>query len=248
MNISGKKVLVTGGGSGIGLAIANAFLAQGALVTICGRTQEKLDQACADTGGSMTAIVADIGKPGTAELLKKAVGRAGGIDILVNNAGIQLNYSFFDRSYEDLSKDIEHEIAINLLGPMKLTAALLPVLQASEGAAVINIGSVLGIAPKGSAAVYCASKAGIRNFSRTLRYQAEERGARLHVMDVLVPLVDTDMTAGRGSGKIPPKQVGEAVVAGLRKNRKEVNVGKVPIFRFIMRIAPRLGYKMLRGS
>lgn len=249
MQLQNKTILVTGGTRGIGFEIASAFSQAGARVAICGRDHAALQSAAAKMRGDVKCIEADLAAPQSITAIAKAVEDTfGELNILINNAAIQLNYSFFDRPYADLEADIEREFVVDLVAPVKLTAALLPILRRSGEGAIVNLGSALAVAPKVDAAVYCASKAGLRNFSRTLRYQAEAAAPTLRVVNVMLPLVNTDMTEGRGTGKMEPAEVARAVISGLQRNSKEILVGKTRLFSMIMRLAPSLGYRMLRGN
>jgi len=185
MDINGKRVLITGGGRGIGYELAKACVAQGAAVLICGRDQETLTAAQEKLGNNAKTTQIDLAQTDAADQLAERVSnQLGGLDILINNAAIQYNYSFFDRDYQDVASDVTTELTINMLAPIKLCAALLPSLQQSPSAAIVNIGSGLALAPKRSAAIYCASKAGLRNFTRALHYQAQQKAPHIHVADV----------------------------------------------------------------
>jgi uncharacterized oxidoreductase len=106
----------------------------------------------------------------------------------------------------------------------------------------------LALVPKRSAPVYCATKAGVRTFTRALRYQCEDARLLVHVTDVVMTLVDTDMTRGRGRGKISAADAAAAVIAGIRRGAAEVFVGKTKILPVLMRFSPALGYRILRDS
>lgn len=120
------------------------------------------------------------------------------INILINNAGVQYNYEFSNE--ENAHNLIEMELNINLVGPILLTSLFLPKLLQKKEAAIVNVSSGLGFVPKESAPIYCASKAGFHIFSKSLRYQLEKTDIKL--FDIIPPLVDTEMTKGRGRGKI----------------------------------------------
>lgn len=249
MNIGGKSVLVTGGGRGIGLEIAKAFAKEGARVAICGRNEETLKAAARMIDEDVIYIIADLADSNALEqIATKIADQLGTLDILVNNAGIQLNYSLFERPYAEICQDIVREFKVDLVAPIKLSLALMPMLKASKSGAIVNIGSGLAIAPKTNAAIYCASKAGLRNFTRSLRYQAEQHAKKLRVVDVVLPMVRTDMTAGRGKGKIEPSQVANLIIKGLKKNNQEILIGKARILAVLMRLAPKLGYRILKTA
>lgn len=166
------------------------------------------------------------------------------LNVLINNAGIQYNYEFAEAS-EHLGR-IAHEIAVNLTAPLQLTALLLPQLLTRPEAAIVNVSSGLGLGPKRSAPVYCATKAGLHQFSKALGYQLE--GRSVHVMEVLLPLIDTPMTAGRGRGKISPEQLADEFLRGFASNTTEINIGKVGLLRLVQRVSPALADRILKNS
>ena len=166
------------------------------------------------------------------------------LNVLINNAGIQYNYDFAEASGQ-MSR-ISHEINVNLTAPVQLTALLLPHLLTRPEAAVVNVSSGLGLVPKRSAPVYCATKAGLHLFSKALGYQLA--GTSVRVMEVIPPLVDTPMTAGRGRGKISPEQLVDEFLRGFARNQPEINIGKVGLLRLIQRLSPALADRILRNG
>lgn len=248
MKLSGHKVLITGGNGGIGLQLAREFVDRGNQVVICGRDIQKLDQAKALLGDVKT-IQTDLAVASQSLVLaREAAEELGGLSILVNNAGIQGNFSFSQVDPMDIAGDIAEEIQINLTSLITLTAACLPMLKANESAAVINISSGLAITPKASAPVYCSTKAAVHSFSQALRYQMEDTLPMVKVFEVIPPLVDTQMTHGRGDGKISPRQVAVETFRGLEGNKYEILVGKAKILRILYRLAPKMAAKILRNS
>jgi len=242
MNLRDKHLLVTGGSAGIGLALTRALLDAGARVTICGRRQAALDAACEALGEGARAVRADLTDAGDRAALAREV-TAVGLDGLINNAASQQLMDFTAPAQE---RAVAREIALNLTAPVLLTDALLPHLMARPQAAVVNITSGLALTPKRSAPVYCATKAGLRSFTKALRWQLDGTGVR--VMEVLPPVVDTEMTAGRGANKLTPEQVAGAIVAGLRADRDEVRVGKVKLLFAVQRLSPALAERILRDA
>lgn len=238
MRTTGQKVLITGGGSGIGLALAQQFHKAGNQVIVIGRGKAPLDAATAKLPG-VVSRVADVSDPVHRSRL---VEEFPDVSVLVNNAGIQRNGAFSAMSVSE----IESELAINLVAPVMLCHAFLPHLVQRPEAAIVNVSSVLAIVPKESAAIYCASKAALHSFSRTLRWHLE--GTTVRVFEVLPPLVDTAMAAGRGKGKISPDAVAAAFWAGFQADRTEMFIGKAKAARFINRLSPALAERIIRPS
>ncbi len=271
MKTNQMTVLITGGGSGIGLALAHKFFAAGNHVVLTGRDENKLKAARAaletgsgaanqrpespagetkDPGGAPPPTVRIFaGDVGDRETIQRLVASFPDVNVLVNNAGIQHMYDITELAGDDFAAKIESELRINLTAPVLLSHAFLPQLRefagrANAGAAIVNITSGLALAPKASAPTYCASKAGLRSFTKALRYQLESHGVR--VFEVLAPLVDTAMTAGRGSGKISPEQLADEFWRGWKRNRNDMFIGKSKLLYYVNRLWPSLADSIMR--
>lgn len=236
MRSSGHTVLITGGGQGIGLALAKQFHSAGNNVVLVGRNRGALEAAASAMLGA-TFQVADLSNPDDRTRL---VRDSSGISVLVNNAGVQVNGEFGEIPRDQLVEEIE----VNLVAPMLLSHALLPVLKAKPEAAIVNVTSVLALTPKQSAIAYCASKAGLHSFSRSLRWQLE--GTSVRVFDLMPPLVETAMTAGRGSAKISPDAVASSFWNSFLRNSYEVRVGKAKAAGVLSRLLPSLAERIMR--
>jgi NAD(P)-dependent dehydrogenase (short-subunit alcohol dehydrogenase family) len=144
VNLEGKRVLVTGGSSGIGLAVAEAMLAKGAKIVISGRRPDVLKAAAnglRKSGGSVEGIAADIGtEEGRAKTLAFAVDKLGGLDVLVNAGGVRAG-----RLEDTTEAEIRTMIEVDLVAPIMLTRAALPELRASKDAVVVNITSGIAL-------------------------------------------------------------------------------------------------------
>ena len=250
MNLAQQTALVTGGGSGIGLALARALRERGSRVLICGRDEARLAEAARLVPGLET-VRCDLDVEGDVNALFEAVQtRLGGLSLLVNNAAVQYNYTFPNADPEATIMHIDKELAVNLNAPLRLTARLLPLLAKQPESAIVNLTSGLALAPKKSAAVYCASKAGLRTFTKALRYQLEDAKLGVRVVEVMLPLVDTPMTHGRGNPrlKLSPERVARVVLAGLEADRNEIRIGGTKAFGWLHRLAPGLAEQLLRNS
>lgn len=236
MNRNGHVVLITGGATGIGFALAKKFYAAGNRVIIVGRTAEKLAAAAAALPGVSTCI-ADVSIASDRDRL---IADHSDVSILVNNAGMQNLTTIIESS----AQDIEHEFAVNLLAPVLLCRGFLPLLRQRDSAAIVNVSSGLALVPKQTASIYCASKAALHSFSKSLRWQLE--GTRVKVFEVLPPIVDTAMTAGRGRSKISAARLAEEFWRNFERDRFEMRIGLVKVFALMHRLAPALVEKRVR--
>ena len=196
MHMTGNTILITGGGSGIGRGWAEAFHALGNQVIIAGRRAEVLDEVVALNPG-MARVVFDVEVAGALPgFVAGLVADHPGLNVLINNAGIMRAEDMLAEPY-DLS-DAEATIVTNLLGPIRLTAALLPQLRAQKAAAVLNVSSGLAFVPLAMTPTYSATKAALHSWSQSLRYQL--RKTTVQVIEVAPPAVGTDlMPQSRGN-------------------------------------------------
>lgn len=240
MKITGNKILITGATAGIGLALLKKFINLNNQVIAIGRNEAKLQDLTNQYEG-VIPFQCDISKASELDRLIMFVEQQhSDTNILINNAGIQYNYHFAEEA--QLLAKIENEININFLAPLKLIALILPILKTNENAAIVNVSSGLGLVPKQQAPVYCGTKAGLHIFSKALRYQLRHT----KVFEIIPALVDTQMTSGRGKGKISPDQLVEEFIEAFKKDRYEVNIGKIKLLKFINRINPALAESIMR--
>jgi uncharacterized oxidoreductase len=237
VRLSQRAALITGGATGIGLETAKQLRALGNEVVICGRRPGMVEAALRAVGG-LRGTVCDIGcDEGIAALLDFVRAQGLTIDMLVNNAGVQVQTDLRTDS-DDVLQAIEEELHINLIAPIKLTKRLLPGVLARGDGVILNIVSLLGVMPKGNAPGYCASKAGLIAFSRSLRALLANSGARVCV--AFPPLVDTPMTRGRGSNKMPVEAFVREMLEQLARGRTEIRVGQAATLLALDRVAPVL--------
>jgi uncharacterized oxidoreductase len=190
MKQSGNTILVTGGGSGIGRALAEAFHALGNQVLVAGRRKDALDAVTAANPG-MKSFTFDVSQASSIRDLAAQVTAAHPtLDVLINNAGVM--------QAEDLKGDhlaiAEATIATNLLGPIRLTSALLPHLQRQTQATIVNVSSGLAFVPLTHTPTYCATKAAVHSYSQSLRHQL--RDTAVQVIELAPPGVQTDLMPG----------------------------------------------------
>ena len=186
MQTTGHTILITGGGSGIGRGLAEAFHAQGNQVIIAGRRQSVLDEVIAANPGMAGFTVDMTDAASIAALASQAIASFPALDAVINNAGIMVNE---DLVGGDTLSIAEETIATNLLGPIRLTAALLPHLLAQPGATVLTVSSGLAFVPMAATPTYSATKAAIHSWSQSLRHQL--RNTAVDVLEIAPPYVQT---------------------------------------------------------
>tara|TARA_R110002020_G_scaffold82630_6_gene204976 strand:+ start:1023 stop:1775 length:753 start_codon:yes stop_codon:yes gene_type:complete len=187
MQTTGNTILITGGGSGIGRGLAEAFHRQGNQVIISGRRADAL-AAVTEANPGMAAFAVDMTDPASITALAAAVTSAyPGLNALINNAGIMVGEDIL--AAPDYLATAEATIATNLLGPIRLTAALLPHLLTRTSAAVLTVSSGLAFVPMASTPTYSATKAAIHSYSQSLRHQL--RHTPVEVIEIAPPYVQT---------------------------------------------------------
>lgn len=242
MKLTNKTILITGGTSGVGLALLHSLHGQGNRLVVVGRNEKRMVEL-RDGYPDVVFLMYNLAVPSeVADLIQTIQQRFPDCSVLINNAGVQFNYLLGDDASGQ--SRVGSEIQVNLTAAIQLCDALIPQLRQQSEAAIVNITSGLGISPKRSAPVYSATKAGLQVFTKALRYQLE--GSVVQVVDVVLPLVDTPMTAGRGKGKMSPEQVADELIQGVERGRSVVNVGKVKLFRMIHRLTPGIADRLLK--
>ena len=195
MKMNGNTILITGGGSGIGRGLAEAFHKLGNTVIIAGRRKDVLDRTTSANPG-MSSLSLDIDDPAAIlAFSKKVVVEYPALNVLINNSGIMRLEDLVNHP-EDLSVP-EATITTNLLGPIRLTSALLPHLTKQSQPVIINLTSGLAFAPLAFAPVYCATKAAIHSWTESIRYQLGRTG--IQVIELPPPYVQTELTGPRQS-------------------------------------------------
>jgi len=227
MDIAGNTVLITGGATGIGYAIAESFLEAGNEIIICGRREERLLEAQKKHPEFHIKVCNVAEEADQKALVEWMSSKFSNLNILVNNAGVQRDIDFTTGISEFLSG--ENEIKINLEAPIVMTGRFIPYLTGKKEAAIINISSGLGFVPAARMPVYSATKAGLHAFSMALRQQLLKFGIR--VFEVVPPAVDTELNpdgrSKRGNYKIDlkPKEFVTAVMQGFKNDIFEIGYG-----------------------
>jgi uncharacterized oxidoreductase len=200
MNATGNTILITGGGSGIGRGLAEAFHALGNQVIVAGRRRQALDETTAANPG-MKSIPLDIADPAAIRNFAAEVSEAyPALNVLINNAGIMRAEKLLEQP-DDLA-DAEAIVTTNLLGPIRLTAALLPALRRQPRSTIVNVSSGLAFLPLAITPTYCATKAALHSYTLSLRYQL--RATTTEVLELVPPYVATDLMGGASDSRAMP--------------------------------------------
>jgi uncharacterized oxidoreductase len=191
MKITGNTILITGGGSGLGRALAEALLAEGNQVVIAGRRRHVLENTVKANPG-MNFLVLNIEDAASIEGFASQVeAQYPALNVLVNNAGIMRPENLKTGN----TANAEAIITTNLLGPIRLTSALLPLFQRQTKATIMNVSSGLAFVPMAMTPTYCATKAAIHSWTQSLRYQLQDTS--VEVLEWIPPYVQTELMGER---------------------------------------------------
>jgi len=231
MKSNGNTILVTGGGSGIGRGLAVAFHALGNQVIVAGRRRNVLDEVAAANPG-MQSLTLDIeNRTALRDFAAQAVAQFPSLNVLINNAGIM-------RAEKLLAQppglaDAEAIVATNLLGPIRLIAALLPHLEKQPHSTIINVSSGLAFMPLALTPTYCATKAAIHSYTLSLRHQLRNTG--IEVLELIPPYVATHLMDGADDPRAMPldKFIAETMaILTMEPTPPEICVQNVKPLRF----------------
>jgi uncharacterized oxidoreductase len=230
LDVSGNTVLITGGGTGIGFALAEQFVNAGSEVLVCGRRKSKL-QTAKQKLPSLNTRRCDLSVESERQsLLRWIKTHFPNLNILINNAGIQRQVIFTSPTVTKPLSPRDDEVSINLASPIRLCALFTPMLLKKENAAIVNISSGLAFVPIATTPVYCATKAAIHSFTASLRHQL--RGTSIRVFEAAPPTTDTELDstfageeeqAYRG---ISPEEVAARIIEGIKADKEQIIVGE----------------------
>jgi uncharacterized oxidoreductase len=192
MKLTGNTTLITGGASGIGRGLAEAFQALGNKVIIASRREHLLKATIAANPGMEYLVLDQESVSGVQNFANQVLKQYPKLNVLINNAGIQ---RVEDLTSGELS-DAEATININLLGPIRLTAALIRQLMSQPYGAILNVSSSLAIVPGAGIPTYCATKAAIHSYTQSLRFQLKDTS--IQVIELMPPWVQTELQGDRG--------------------------------------------------
>ncbi|MGC9494115.1 SDR family NAD(P)-dependent oxidoreductase [Vibrio genomosp. F10] len=230
-----KTVLITGGTRGIGQALVKQYLNHGYTVIATG-SSEKSVVSCKKAYPEVRWYKCNLKSAQSIEQFAQAL-NGEPLSLVIHNAGVQQARDLFVDTDEAIS--IEDETMINFTAPILLTRLLFDNVQRATGTWVFAT-SGLAIAPKQSSPIYCANKAGLRTFCKSFNGQINRHNSDIKVCEAILPLVDTEMTQGRGKGKISPPQAALEIFEGAEKGKKEIHIGKIKLVMKLRALFPNL--------
>ncbi|WP_161635688.1 SDR family oxidoreductase [Actibacterium mucosum] len=240
IDLKGRTILLTGATRGIGRKMTDQLVARGAKVLAIARDDKALCALEACHPGRVFGLAADLGQPGMARAVANwTADQHPECSVLINNAAVM-----HQGMIRDLNEgQISDEVTINLTAAITLTRLMLPTLERHPTPAIVNVTSGLAIAPLGNAAVYCATKAGLRHFTKVLRHQ--KRRDPMLVSEAIMTLVDTSLSQGAPENKMPADKAAAAILSGLQRGKAEIWVGKTKLLRVIWRVSPAIADRIM---
>jgi uncharacterized oxidoreductase len=240
--------MITGGTSGIGLALAREFLKRDNTVIVTGRDLGKLQQAKAALP-KLHTIQSDVSDArAIAQLHAQVTREFPELNVIVNNAGIMKKVNMHADALD--LEEVTREIEINLMGPIRMVKQFLPHLKAKDSAAIVNISSGLAFIPFAISPVYSAAKAGIHAFTQALRMQL--KNTRIAVIELAPPGTETALFRGdfseadlAGAKGMAVDELAQRAMKGFEKGTIEIRPGLANMLKIMSRIAPQFGLHML---
>jgi len=245
-----NTILITGGASGIGYELTRQLSALGNTILISGRDQAKMDRAKA-VFPKIHTFQSDVSDPDAVATLYEEVTRQfPGLNISINNAGVmrKINVHQTGGSLNDMTREIE----INLSGPVRMVKQFLPHLKTKSQAAIMNVSSALAFVPLPISPVYCATKAGLRSFTESLRVQL--KNTKVKVFELAPPATQTDILDGfnsedmKGVPIMKVEDMVKAAIKGMHADRLEIRPGQASQLKMMSRVAPGFILKQMSRS
>ena len=247
MNQSNQTVLITGGGSGIGLALAKKFLEHNNTVIITGRNLSKLEKVKQENP-QIHIYQSDVTIDAEVRLLSDNIQQKfNGLDVLINNAGI-MNLVDTGNESNDLQKQMQ-EIEINYNSPIRVLHYFLPLLKKSKNAVLVNVSSGLAYVPFAQAPVYSGTKSALHFWTLGIRPQLKPHGIK--VIELLPPVVDTPLAHGADIAEddnlkpMPPDKLADIFWKDYIKGKEEITPGISKALKAMGRLAPKFMFKQL---
>ncbi|PWJ42472.1 SDR family oxidoreductase [Sediminitomix flava] len=246
MKIFNKTILITGGGTGIGLELTKGFLKRNNKVIICGRRLAPLEAVQKDYP-EVVIRQCDVSKENDIlTLVENLKTEFGGIDVLINNAGKMQPIDY--TNYENVISIDQHlsEVDINMSGPIRMTHHFLPQLMEKTEPVIVNVSSALAFLPLASTPVYSATKAALHAWTQSLRWQM--RKTKLRVIELMPPMIETDLVDHMEGGvRMSPEKLGKLFFKDLERGKEEIKPGQTKQVRFASKFMSGLVFKLVNS-
>ncbi|MPR37208.1 SDR family oxidoreductase [Salmonirosea aquatica] len=247
MNLSERTVLITGGGSGIGLQIAKLLSQRGNKVLIVGRDAQKLHQAAASSHNTI-ALPCDITDTGEVDKLVDEIGsHYPELSVLINNAGMAFKYTHSEDA--QAFNKAKQEMDTNYFSLIRLTEKLLPTLKRHPEAAIVNVSSIVAFSPLSVLPTYSDSKAAVHSYTLALRHTLAKDTA-VKVFELMPPTVNTEFSKEIGGQQhgMPAQEVATELIEGMENDMFEIYVGRTNSFRQLFLSDPQEAFNLLNQS
>jgi uncharacterized oxidoreductase len=227
--------------------LTKLLIARGARVIGVARHLGRLKEMEGQYRGQFFGIEADLGdRAAPKRIVSQILAQFPETSVLINNAAVQHELELLNTCPDRLTQLSREEVMLNLEAPIELCMRFLPHFAAGPLGLIVNVTTGLALAPKAASPVYCATKAGLRSFTRTLRYQCERGASTVSVVEVIMALTATDMTRGRSEGALRAAEAARQTMAGLERGRRDIWIGRSWLLPILLRVAPERAYALLR--
>lgn len=244
MKMTNNTILITGGGSGIGRGLAEEFHKLGNQVIIAGRSREKLDETVSANPG-MKSLTADMGNlESIKSLAAEVAAQFPQLNAVIHNAGVSIIEDLLGE--KDAQADAELMVNTNLLGPMRLTQELLPILLKQPSATIMTVSSGLAFIPKATNPTYCATKAALHSYTESLRHQLRE--TRVQVIELIPPYIATYLQGEQQANDPHAMPLGEYINETMEIMKTQAEATEVLVERVLpLRFAAEKGQEKYDG-
>lgn len=249
MDVGGNIVLITGGATGIGFALAEQFVEAGSVVIVCGRRRTKLLVAKRKLP-ALHIRQCDVSvESERRKLVRWVATRFAHLNILINNAGIQRQMDFASAKVTKPVSVKDDEVAINLSAPIRLCGLFTPTLMKRKTSAIVNVSSGLAFVPIATMPVYCATKAALHSFTISLRHQL--RGSSVRVFEAAPPATNTELDRTLAGPReeeylgISPQEVAAQILEGMKVDKEEIIIGEAQELHKAALLDPQAIFKQL---
>lgn len=244
--LQGRKILLTGATGKIGTATTALLLRLGCQVLAVGRDSKKLDTLVEAADGRVHTMQANLQSgEGISKVADWVEKDHPDCSVLINNHGV-MQRSMLTEAPCDRYSEFADEISANLTSQIAMCAEMFPMLAKQPQSIIVNVTSGFALSPLPEVSVHSAAKAGLRSFTKALRYQAEDAGVNMQVTEVLMTLVENGILPAHSQDQLSPEQVALELIEGVSAGLNEVAIGQVKILQGVARLSQALADQIVR--